>query len=119
MIVDFIDSLYSKRFTTLQPIFFVRTTIGEMVGGKKKKKIFERWKSIDFRSRVRNLARSKIGINFKLVQGGRVVRNVEIEIGEEMIIDDRFEIKINSYSEEGNCFHFSRNCNFKFVFEEN
>lgn len=118
MIVDFIDSLYSKRFTTLQPIFFVRTTIGEMVGGKKKKKIFERWKSIDFRFNVRNLARSKIGINFKLVQEGRVVRNVEIEIGE-MITDDRFEIKINSYSEEGNCFHFSRNCNFKFVFEEN
>lgn len=71
--------------------------------GEKKKKIFERWKSIDFRSRVRNLARSKIGINFKLVQGGRVVRNVEIEIGE-MIIDDRFEIKINSYSEERKLF---------------
>lgn len=103
MIVDFIDSLYSKRFTTLQPIFFVRTTIGEMVGEKKKKKIFERWKSIDFRFNVRNLARSKIGINFKLVQGGRVVRNVEIEIGE-MIIDDRFEIKINSYSEERKLF---------------
>lgn len=53
---------------------------------------------------MRNLARSKIGINFKLVQGGRVVRNVEIEIGEEMIIDDRFEIKINSYSEERKLF---------------
>lgn len=73
------------------------------MGKKKKKKIFERWKSIDFCSNVRNLARSKIGINFKLVQGGRVVRNVEIEIGE-MIIDDRFEIKINSYSEERKLF---------------
>lgn len=70
------------------------------MGEKEKKKIFERWKSIDFRSNVRNLARSKIETE---LQGGRVVRNVEIEIGE-MIIDDRFEIKINSYSEERKLF---------------
>lgn len=88
------------------------------MGEKKKRKYSKDGNRLIFAPRVRNLARSKIGINFKLVQEGRVVRNVEIEIGE-MIIDDRFEIKINSYSEEGNCFHFSRNCNFKFVFEEN
>lgn len=60
MIVDFIDSLYSKRrLRRLQPIFFVRTTqLGRWLGEKKKRKeIFEGWKSIDFEI-VRNLARS-------------------------------------------------------------